>query len=228
MRKFLFQTVLALALISFFSACETESSSDVDQNRIHAAYELFYDKKSNETTAVAVFRFGSSVGTQLELASPSEVRFNNDVLAFNAILGRYEKSYKDQWIKSGTFTFTDTEGKTYTTSSDVMKAADFAATPEVLTFSKNADQTVSWVGDPLGQDETVGALLIGPGNIFNIKQSGATGFPVNKANLTNVNPGDYLISMDRWLAAPLTEKTDAGGEIVVKYRSAAKNVKVTL
>lgn len=218
---------MALTFVGLFSACETESSSDVDQNRIHAAYELFYDKKTNETTAVAVFRFGSSVGTQLELASPSEVRFNNDLLGFNAVLGRYEKTYKDQWIKSGTFTFTDTEGKTYTNNSEVMKAADFPATPEVLTFSKSADQTVSWTGDPLAQGETVGALLIGPGNIFSISQSGATAFPVNKANLTNANPGDYLISMDRWLSEPLTEKTDAGGEIVVKYRSATKNVKVT-
>ncbi|MBX9782536.1 MAG: hypothetical protein K2X48_04495 [Chitinophagaceae bacterium] len=63
----LFIAVTAL----LFSVCEKQPSDAVDQDRIRTDYELFYDKNTDKTTAVAAFKFGQSItGTQLELSSP--------------------------------------------------------------------------------------------------------------------------------------------------------------
>jgi hypothetical protein len=227
MHKFLLQAFVAALVLFSFAACETEDSGTVDQTRIFTYYEIFYDKAKNTTTAVAAFRFGNGLGTLLDLTSPSEVSFNGDVLTFNATLGRYEKEYAGQWIKTGTFKFKDTQGNTFTNTTPEMQAADFPATPDVLPLSKSADFILVWMGTPLRQNEQVGALLVGTGVTFGTKNTGAANFIITKNAIANTPTADYVLSMDRWITIDnLTQAPAAGGQIVLKYRAAPKNTQV--
>jgi hypothetical protein len=92
--RFLLTAIATILLTMTFSAgCMREDSSDVNQDKIYAEYELFYNANEDITYARAVFRFSNALGIKLKLATGSEVRFNGDILTFKPALAYYEKSY---------------------------------------------------------------------------------------------------------------------------------------
>lgn len=208
------------------AGCQTEDVASVEQDRVRTDYELFFDAGQNKTTAIAVFRFGNSpTGTQLQLSGPAEVRFNNDVLLFNSILGRYEKVY-DGAIASGTFVYKNVDGKTFTNTTPALKAVEFPTDPAVLPLSKSADYGVTWTGEALTQNEGVGALILGT-TVVVLETTPGTNRLMFRANaLQPVAAGAYTVVMERSGPQNLTQQTSAGGTITAKYRSRTKNVQV--
>ena len=221
-------TLLALAMgFLMLTGCQTEDVASVDQDRVRTDYELFYDAGQNKTTAVAVFRFGNSpTGTQLQLSGPAEVRFNNDVLLFNSVLGRYEKTY-DGLTASGTFVYKNVDGKTFTNTTPALKAAEFPTDPAVLPLSKSQDYSVTWSGEALGQNDGVGALILGTAVVV-LETTPGTNRLIFRANaLQPVTAGAYTVVMDRTVTATLAQQSSAGGSIIAKHRSRSKNVQVS-
>lgn len=84
----LFQSTAAVffagRLLISTPSCSREDSNDADQDRIYAEYDLKYDTNQNKTIVSAVFKFSSALGTNLELSSPSQVKFGTDVLNCDA------------------------------------------------------------------------------------------------------------------------------------------------
>jgi hypothetical protein len=109
MKKLFLILSLAAATIYFFSSCERESSSDVNQDRIYVLYEIIYDQPTDLSYAKASFFFGSITGTKLELADPSNVKCNDINLGFKNALAYYEAQYTGN-IETGNFVWTDTDG----------------------------------------------------------------------------------------------------------------------
>jgi hypothetical protein len=217
---------LVVAFLSlFFIACEKQPSDSVEQDRIRTDYELFYDKNTDKTTAVAAFRFGQSItGTQLELSAPAEVRFNNDLLVFNRVLGRYEKEYNG-FVATGTFTYKDTKGTTLVNTVPAIKPIDFPASPAVLTISKSQEYNLVWQGDALAQNDGVGMLVAGL--TFTETTLNATKVRMTSAQLQPAAVGAHIAFMDRWTLSQLQQSTSNGGSIVSKYRAKNKNVEIT-
>jgi hypothetical protein len=225
MKKSFIAPLTALAFSCFFIACEKQPSDSVEQDRIRQDYELFYDKNTDKTIAVAAFKFGESItGTQLELSAPAEVRFNNDLLVFNAILGRYEKEYTG-FIPTGTFTYKDIAQKSLVNVVPAIKAIDFPGSPTVLALSKAQENLINWEGGALGQNEGVGMLVAAL--TFTETTLNATRVRITGAQLQPATVGAHIAFMDRWTLSPLQQSTSTGGSIVSKYRAKNKNVEIS-
>ena len=216
--------ILLFAVICCFSisGCTIQPSDAVDQAKIWTGYELFYDKNENKTYAKAIFKFGDALGTTLQLSSSSEVRFNNEVLPFNSTTGFYERPYNG-FIKTGTFTFRDTRGTTYTNTVAEIVEIDFPA-GNLLTMKRGTDYRLSWVGTPLTANENIGVLL-GTTPFLQIV-NGSTSITLGGVQLNNFNAGAYVAIMDRSRLIINLQAPTAGGAITSKYRTTNKAVQI--
>ncbi len=227
MKKSVF-IVLCLLVAGLFalSSCERESSEDVNQDRIWTEFELFYNANTDITYARAVFRFGNVLGTLLELSSPSEVRFNGDLLGFKPALAFYEKEYAG-YVDSGTFTWTDTDGKTITNEVSITEI-DY---PEVFdTLVRSSAYSFVWQGESLKAGEsvilTMNGTLEGDAQIFAQNAVNATDMVLAQDQLNALGHGPASTWLDRIGTFTLAEQTGAGGKISAKYRPVNRTVQM--
>lgn len=222
--KTLITFIIGLGLLFLNSRCAKENSSDVNQDRIYASYELFYNANEDKTYARASFRFGNPTGTLLELTAPSEVRFNNDLLSFKPALAYYEKEYAGL-INTGSFTWTDTDGNSFTNSIN-MHAIDYPALLD--TINRNAAFEMFWQGDSLQANEvvylTINGVLEGDAQIFTQSNVNSKSIILAMNKLQLLGEGNGHLWLDRTYSPALQQKTSAGGAITSKYRPINKQV----
>jgi hypothetical protein len=218
----------AIFILSLFSilttACQRESSADVNQDRIFTHYELFYNANEDVTYARAWFRFGNATGTLLELADPSVVTFEGDKLTFNKVLAYYEKKYAGL-KSSGKFRWEDTEAKVFENNLTVNNIA-FGALPD--SVSRATAFSIPWTGDALGSDEIVGVWVNGENEgdaqaAITI-ETGASAIIVPADKMSKIGAGPGKIYLERRFAPALTEATGAGGYGAGIYRAQTANV----
>ena len=229
----LLRSTASLGVALTLAACQlAEQSVNVNQSRIWTDYELHYDANTDLTTARASFRFGSSLGTPLDLTAPSEVRFNGELLARQVQMGTgfvsYERTFAGQ-VSSGTFRFEDTEGEAYSNSVTLRQVA-FPSS--VGPIDNDGSYAFDWVGSSLASGEEVDVTLwrLAAGTaslaVFPQRQDGARGVVMDATQLRNVVPGDVTLKMERrWSGAP-GRAPDAGGRLTVKWTTADKVVTI--
>ncbi|MBC7777060.1 MAG: hypothetical protein H7246_16630 [Phycisphaerae bacterium] len=229
--KFL-QGKMLFALAAFFitiafSACTKESASNVNQDRIYAEYELFYDKNTDKTTAIARFKFGGATGTLLELDSTATVTFNGDILPFNALLAAHLKEYAG-FIGTGKFVYTNIDNDVFQNS---VPAFEPIAFPTIGTMSKTAAYTLNWVGTPLAPDQEVGLAINGINEgdlqLFLQTADGATSLILAKNQLEKLGIGQATAAMDRSTISRSIDGTTVGGVITGKYRAKSETFQIT-
>lgn len=216
-----------LFIASFAISCAHENSDDVNQDRIYAEYELFYDKNQNKTYASAIFRFGNATGTQLELTSPSNVTFNGDVIPFDQTFSYYRKEYQGL-VTGGTFIFTDTEGNTFTNAVSSTRTIDFPSTLDTIDASNG--YTLIWVGDSVVADERVDVWIDG------MNQNNAEYFVQYVVNtnsivmaasqLGNLGTGNATCTIERIWETTASSVTGAGGKVRCKYKGTNATIQV--
>ena len=216
---------LAITLVSILSSCQKADSKDVNQDKIYVEYELFYDKNTDKTYASAIFKFNNSAGTQLQLTSPSEVKFNNDVIPYDPFFAYYRKEYAGQ-INSGTFNFKDKDGKIY---SNTVNLAKLIGNPSIDTIKRVGSYVYSWLGDSLATNEFVGLTIGNNANAANFQvflqyavSSKNLVLPLNQLNQLPV--GMSYCQLDRAIQTNASHVTSAGGLIRGKYRALNKNL----
>jgi hypothetical protein len=212
--------IVILFIAITVTRCASENSSDVNQDRIYAEYELFYNANTDKTYASVIFRFGNPSGTQLELTSPSEVTFNGDVIPFDQGFSYYRKEYSGN-VTSGTFVFTDTEGNTFTNTVSTDRTLAF---PAGLDTIHNANSyTMTWVGDSVVADEHVDLWMDGPqqNNIEYFMQNllNTNSFVLAANKLQALGVGATNCSMERRWEQDAVGVTGAGGKVRVKYKA---------
>jgi len=214
----------SLFLVLLISSCAREESIDVNQDKIHTAYELFYNANEDKTYARATFKFSNALGTNLQLTSPSEVRFNGDILTFKTALAYYEKEYAGK-IDSGTFKWKDTNGAEF---ENTITFKDINYPANLDTIARNAAYELFWVGDSLGANEkvilTVNGVLEGDAQIFTQDNVNATSIILGLNQLQILGQGQGTLWMDRLYEPTLVQKTSAGGTITGHYRPINKSV----
>ena len=217
--KFLkFSALVALAILTFAS-CVRESSEDVNQDKIFTEYELFYNANQDKTYARATFRFSNALGTNLELANPSKVTFNGDMLTFNNALAYYEKEYAG-FKQNGTFVWEDLDGNVFTNTIEIHEIAYPAG--GIDTIPRDAAFELTWVGNALADKEIVGVTVNGENEfdaqIFATNDIGSQSIILAKNQLEKVGQGPGTVWMDRSYLPGLTQQTSAGGKILGRYR----------
>jgi hypothetical protein len=127
-KQFLLIFVLFAMLFSGCETRETGNIKDVTQSEIYQ--DLSFTSDGSGTDVKATLSFAGVRGTTLKLTDPSKVLFNGQPL--DEKTGQYSGTYYeknfDTVLSGGTFTFTDTKGKTYTNKVE-LPAIDFKTLP---------------------------------------------------------------------------------------------------
>lgn len=208
-------------IAGIFVSCEGENSADVNQDKIHTRYELFYNSNSDKTLVLAQFRFGGPLGTVLELVdSPSSVSFEGENLPYNAVYSGHAKEFAGQ-ISGGSFTYMDLDSNVFVNQ---VPDYSFIGFPENLdTISKSEALEIIWDGDALLDDEHVG-VFIGSwkwGDDAGAIQSGvgSSNIIIGTDRLSNLPMGPANLFMDRTQEGILQQGTSEGGQIISKFRA---------
>ena len=225
----MFQVAFYGAILSLFvlTACEVEDSADVNQERIYADYEVFYNSNTDKTWVIARFRFGGPTGTLLELNAPASVSFDGDVLEFNPLFGGHFTELAGQ-VNQGTFSYTNTNEETFVNS---LPAYETIAFPEELdSLSKSSAFDLAWDGTALGANQRVGLFIgswaFGDDALFLQTEDNATSLVLGTDQLSNLPLGPSNLFMDRSTEVDITEGTSEGGKIRGKYRAPNKAVTI--
>lgn len=200
-----------------------EDSDDVNQERIYADYEIFYNANEGKTHAIARFRFGNAFGTLLELkpASGASVTYNGDALAYSSFWGGHHKEYAGNNETGGTFIYTNTEDTVFT---NVVPSDSTISFPSGFdTIDKNIAQTLAWDGSSLASNDQigifVGSWVWGDDALFYTDADNATEIVFGINQMQNLATGSATVYMDRWNAQDVSEGTPEGGRIRYKYRT---------
>ena len=224
--------LFSFVLLTCFYACEpAEESVNVAQDRIYTIYELNYSHTSDKTIAKAFFKFGSITGTQLSLSEGSVVSFNGELLPKRVDpvtnITSYEKEYAG-FVKSGEFSWKDTEGKEYKNTVTIKNTITIPADFNVVERDKSLE--FSWDGDVLEKDEKVILTLFGVnvGNfqLFSQGQKDAKGMVLEKNKLQELTIGEGKAVLERRLETSLDEATGAGGVKWAVYFAEDKKIEL--
>lgn len=217
--------LLIAAVMLLLVSCQREPSDSVDQTKIYTEYHLVYDANTDITYARAVFKFSNITGTQLELVAPAEVKFNNDLLAFNQTLAYYEKQYSGV-VSGGTFVYKDLDNNTFTNTITGVKTIGFPSTLD--TIHKTGSYTMTWVGDSIitgeGVTVSIDGLYENDVQIFytNLVNSKSITMPLNKLQL--LATGNATIYMQRDIINNTIQAPSAGGYIKGVYKPQNKTI----
>jgi hypothetical protein len=220
--KHLKNALFLFVAVWFLQSCVSEPSDSVNQDKIYVTYELYYDKNTDKTYARATFQFSNALGTKLQLASPSEIRFNNDLLTYNPVIAYYEREYAG-FVTSGTFKWTDTKGKVYTNPVSGIQAV--ALPTQMPTIKKGNSTELFWVGNALEADENMAVSMnsaaAGDLQIFTRNDIGATSVILDANKIQNLSAGQNVTTIiRRYKDVAVAQKTSAGAKMFTHYQGA--------
>jgi len=219
MKKLVYTTFSILATVLVLGACQKEDSSDVNQDKVYTAYELFYNQNSDKTVAIARLRFGGPTGTLLEATDPASVTYNGDPMPYSVLYSGHAKEYAGK-ITGGTFIYTNTENVSF---SNTVPSMDTIGYPSTFTeIVKSQANTLTWEGNALSSNERVnlfiGSWTWGQDALFFATGNGTTDLVMGTNALANLAEGTSNCYLDRVNEVPVSQGTSEGGVIRTRYR----------
>jgi hypothetical protein len=129
--------VIFVLFAAIFSGCETRETGNIkDVTQSEIFQDLNFTSNGSGTKVSATLSFAGARGTTLKLTNPSKILFNEQPLEEKT--GQYSGTYYEKdfntVLSGGTFTFTDTKGKTYTNKVE-MPMIDFKTSPTSINRS---------------------------------------------------------------------------------------------
>jgi hypothetical protein len=106
-----------------------------------------------------------------------------------------------------------------------MDSLSFPNQPQVIEITKSQDTYIRWVGNPVAENEVVSLTFAL--KLFTESTLGKDSIRVFANTIQDVNLGPHIGIMDRTKTITPTQKPDAGGRMVVKYRPQNKNLNVS-
>jgi hypothetical protein len=219
--------IIAITFLTSLTGCLREDSENVNQDRIHTSYELYYNGEEDVTYARATFRFGLLTGTKLQLTEPSEVLFNGTPLSFKSGQAYYEEDYAGL-VNSGTFEFKDLNGNVYVNDVSITSVS-FPNTWGPLSHSSPYE--LFWSGPALSSNETMSVTISsaagGASNAFFEDANSAVSILLSTEQISGLGLGTTSAFLERTKRSSIQEATNAGGEISAKYRTGNSGVEIT-
>ncbi len=150
---------VALAL----AACGTGQSDDVNQERIYQVYRVQLDDASQKLEAKASFHYESSLGTSLNLTSPSSVEFAGQPMRVATLLGmtHYEAQEKffQQSFAPQSFRYVNNAGEVFTVQAPLPPTLAVRSPADGTRIQAGQDLVVRVQSEPLGPHQEVKACL---------------------------------------------------------------------
>lgn len=226
MKKLSLFVISVIVAFCFFSSCESESSADVNQDRIYALYEILYNETADLSYARATFFFGGVTGTRLELASPSAVTANAESMGYKSTLAYYEKEFAG-YVQTCEFLFNDLDDNTFVNTVSIIEI-DFPETMD--TIVKGESYELIWVGDSLATGESVWAYIDGPAEIDDVLASQNTQnansifFTAEQTEKLSVGPNSIRLTRKNTIDGQ--EVSSAGGSCTGTFETRTINIEV--
>lgn len=205
------------------SGCASESSSNVNQDRIHTSYWILYDADADTTHGRAQFRLGTSLGTTLLLSEGASATFDDRPMGFDALLDWHSTSLAGL-VDGGRFEYTDLEGDTFVNAAPphvpVAVPDDFP--PVVIRDGSSLE--LFWEGQPLAVGESMEAIVAHEANRFEFKRwdvrtPSATSVVLDGRNLAQLPAGGTVIQLRRWYETESVDAPSGGGVLRTTYQS---------
>ncbi|MEA3447790.1 MAG: hypothetical protein U9Q98_04970 [Bacteroidota bacterium] len=223
----------------FFTSCEDNDRSFLNQDRIYTSYELYYNGNADKTYARATFKLGNKYGTLLKLGDNSSIGitrgdsiYDPESLTFMNEYGYYEKEHSFYMFEC-CFYFTDEEENQYINSISV-PSATFPETIDTIvrdnTWQLSWDKDYSFQKIALEENESISLTFkgIADGDVHTFYQfeESSESIVLDSDETSELEPGTYTLILDRRYQPELTQKTSAGGTITGRYRPANRTVVV--
>lgn len=209
---------IALVLISVVASCK-KNSSKVNQDKIYQTYKVSYNEETNQTTFTARFNEESKDGKDLELSDESTIMMNG--AAMDKSGASYTKTFNGL-VSSGTFVFTDSNGKSYTNTINMCSFISNSGQSDLYT---NSAEYWMFGGNEIGQNETVSVSIKNVAD--NTKTASASSSTVGAyyltlttSAMTNLPTGDASAVTTRTKVTNTGNFTSAGGRFEASYLSA--------
>ncbi|MDA3820101.1 MAG: hypothetical protein PF590_06565 [Candidatus Delongbacteria bacterium] len=227
---------MLIGFLLFFTSCDDNDPSFLNQDRIYTSYELYYNGNADKTYARATFKLENKYGTLLKLGDISSIIFKiNDSIPLMHLdylneYGYYEKERSEFWYNSGMFYFTNEEETQYVNNIHV-NVATFPETIDTIVQGKSWE--LSWDAQQsiaLEENESISLTFTGieHGDVHTFHQfeEGSESIIISRDETSELEPGTYTLFLDRRYQPELTQKASAGGTITGRYRPANRTVVV--
>lgn len=210
--------LMVLPALLILVGCATENSDLVDQNRIRQAYIVSYDEDRDVTSATAYFKFGS---TDLSLKKGSSVTNDTIPLKEKNVLGTLYTGEVQGFSAHQTFTFVDTQKKTYVNSISIVPVQFNRNAPAV--WKRSDPLTIVWDGTPLAKEEYVTLSIRNEQQqkVFDqtVRNEGAKAVVVDANELQKFATGMVSFQLTREKSIKAQQATAAGGDLNSRYFS---------
>lgn len=216
MKTYFFYAFLLTGWI--LTSCQDDDSNGLDASvPFYQNLGVAYDITQNETRVGANFNQNNSEGQNIKLNGPASVLFNGKTPDF-ANIGVYFYTYSFKGLDDMTFTFTRAKDSVFTNIASLDDVSPIAIPQSFTSIPLNEAVVLAWVGEPLGDNESVEVRIVYSGGVYN-KYNSEKGSTSLSISLSNSAPaGKATLSLSRIKKLPLQQSNgNAGGQLEVSY-----------
>ena len=219
------KNILFLAISAAFIVSCKKDSSKVDQDKIVQTYKIVYDAETNKTTFYAQFNQEKENGKDLELTGSSSITINGEAMERSGSV--YSKTFNGL-MNTGTFVFTDTEGKTYT---NTINGEQSVSNDSGSYIDKSSSNSWYFGGGAVASGEQIIVALVntsdsGKSSTSKTSTVGAYYVNITVSDMSNLITGDATATTKRYSESTSGEWTSVGGKKESTYSSTKSIVTV--
>lgn len=201
-----------------FTACDNDEASDIDASvPFYQNLGVAYDVTNNTTRVGANFNKYNSEGINIRLNGPASIKINGKTPNF-ANAGIYFYTYSFKGLDDVTFSFARSADSTFTNVASIEDVKPIAIPASFTSVKVKGTTTLTWEGDPIGENEVIEARITYDGGVNSIynREKGSTSINITFNNSSL--PGKGTLSLSRAKVNPLQESNgNAGGQLDVSY-----------
>ena len=201
MKKYFLYAILISA--AAFTACSSDDSSDIEADV--------------PTRVGANFNKYDSAGVNIKLNGLASILINGKTPNF-ANVGVYFYTYSFSGLDDMTFVFTRAKDSVFTNVATLKDVKPIAIPESFTSINRKTSTTLTWEGDPVGDDEMVEATISYDGGVttFYNRDKGSRSISITLGN--QVTASKATLSLSRAKTHPLQESNgNAGGQLDVSY-----------
>ncbi len=216
MKKYFLYAILISA--AAFTACSSDDSSDIEADvPFYQNLGVAYDITNNTTRVGANFNKYDSAGVNIKLNGPASILINGKTPNF-ANVGVYFYTYSFSGLDDMTFVFTRAKDSVFTNVATLKDVKPIAIPESFTSINRKTSTTLTWEGDPVGDDEMVEATISYDGGVTTLynRDKGSQSISITLGN--QVTASKATLSLSRAKTHPLQESNgNAGGQLDVSY-----------
>jgi hypothetical protein len=208
---------------------ETTQSNKIAQSEIYQSYAVREAGEMLEVTAF--FRIGGDTGTTLALIPPSKISFNGQPLKenLNTSSGTFYSIEIPKQTPTGTFQFTDRQGKNYSNKIELSKVSMLSKnitsngiTPISIPLSNSVSEDAS-INVALASDYESTTLFIGPTFEAEFGDDRKM-LSIKPETWTKFKSGNVSMNLNVKESIPVQQGTSLGGNLTYTYETPKINI----